>query len=195
MHKEQENFEMIKKEESQIETMLKIVQAKGERITEKEDYEDVIDIKKQARTLRLKVEKLTKPFLSIQKEAYNQAKLEADKYIIPLKEIEGITRNLIVNYEAEIEKEIQNTLTKAAEKIKKSSNEFEPEGENQIEKPMQAPLSKSAGIRKSWKVKSIQESLLPEQYFIKTPNIPHLNEIAKFSAGKEKIPGVIFEYC
>jgi len=138
--------------------------------------------------LRLKIKKLTDPFIAIQKKALRKVKEEADKYIKPLEQIEDKTRTLIVDYELRKEEEIKSKL-KAAATDETKINMID---EKLIEDIQKKPLSSSAGIRRTYKVLSVDEKLLPEKYFIKTVDYTTLNMIAKETKGEAVIAGVVF---
>ncbi len=173
MSEEQQKFDLAKREGVKVQKMLSFIKNKGQEILTTEDYQAVCEIKISARSLRMKVEDLTDPFLKIQKAAYDMTKAAADKHIKPLKEVESTSKKLIVDWERKMKEE---------QEVRDSGVDCKKEF-----------FSKGTGIRTTWQVdktKLIDMTKVPMEYLM--IDLVKLNTIARESKGRAQIPGVTF---
>lgn len=120
----------------------------------------------------------------------------------PIGEADKITRRKVLDYNDEIERQIQEALRIEEEKLRLAREETALKGEHTVDlTPVEAPAPTPDRVRTeagmtsktgTWKYTVSDFGLLPDEY--KVPDTAMLNSIAKKHHDGKQIPGVIFYF-
>lgn len=183
------------------EEILKALHYARERIITKPDEVDMATkdlslIKKLTKTVQEKRTDYVKPLNDHVAEINATFKLLTE----PLIEADKITRRKILDYNAEVNRKIQEAAKIEQEKLDLARREEELIGEHTVDlSPVEAPAPArqtvrtdlgTASIRKNWKWEVIDFSLVPDEY--KVIDNSQLSTIARKHHDAKVIPGVRF---
>jgi hypothetical protein len=204
------NLQTIEKESNNL-----VTKVQNTIIKTQEQYVDGAEFLKSIKAQKLKIKAHYKGMKDKAFEAHKEVCREEKKYLSPVEGAEKMMNSKLGVWDDEQDKKrriaqakLDEKNRKEAEKLAERAKKAEAKGntekaeelkEQAEEKEFAVPIAppttpKVEGLTKkvTWKARVADVSKLPEEYVIKTPNMPMLNAVARSTKGTIKLPGVEF---
>lgn len=192
-----------------------VAQAENTAIKTQELYVRAAEFLKNIKAMRKEIVETFKPIIDKAHAAHKEACNQKNKYLKPVEDAEKMINSKLGVWDDEQDRKrrieqakLDDKARKEREKLEAKAKKEEAKGntekaeelkEQAEEKEIAVPVAPSAtpkvdGLTKkvTWKARVTDINKLPDEYIIKSANMPVLNAMAKSVKDTRKIPGVEF---
>ena len=193
-----------------------VVRAENTAIKTQDQYINAAEFLKGVKALKLEIKSTFKPMKDKAHAAHKEVCTQENKYLNPVEGAEKLMNNKLSVWDDEQERKrriaqakLDEKARKERERLEKRAREAEKKGntekaeelnEQAEEKEFAVPVAPSTApkieglVKKvTWKAIVKDITKVPEEYIIRTANMPMLNAVARSTKGTVKLPGVEFK--
>lgn len=192
-----------------------VVRAENTAVKTQEQYINAAEFLKDVKALKKEIKSTFKVMKDKTHAAHKEVCTQENKHLAPVEGVEKAINNKLAVWDDEQDRKRRIEQAKLDEKARKEREKLEERARKAEEKgntekaeelkeqaeekefavpvaPSTAPAVEGLTKKVTWKARVTDMSKLPDEYIVKTPNLPMLNAVARSTKGTIKLSGVEF---